>query len=232
MVGFLGTTVQRQLKKIATGDGIAGIDDGKMAVIIILCVGTLSTCIYLCRRKYLKSLAWCISDEIGDASQLKYMFKASCTPSESRPRAHRPEVLRPDIESPSPSFTWRQAPLNLSKIRVACRLPQAGQPRIAGTAVSDAIGVSYDHRQPPQSRVVAGTSVVSAENASAQVSLPRLLGQECVPTTSKPKSHKKGKPYKTKVDVSDRKEQEHQHQKHHHHQQRQKKHALLQHLPN
>jgi len=217
---YIETAVQRQLRKGAGGSGLFGTSDGRVAAFMVLGCGLLAACVVLCRRKFCRALGRYIHDEVVDPSELKYMFITDnmCL------RRRRNQVSRPKIEPPSPSASLSKIePPRLSKIRLAClaaRRPQTAperpttKARVASTAVSDAFGVYHRDSQVPPRPVVTfdTTREASIDDASVE-GLPRLLGQERFPASGKdraraktlpnhPKSHKKGRSYKTKVEVT------------------------------
>lgn len=217
----LGSAVQRQLRKSAGGEGIFGLGDGKMAVIFVLGCILLTVCVFLCRPKFYRAIVKSFYDDVGDPNELKYMLMTSWTfrvrPRPGPPRssvcAARPKLTHPPPSLSSDSLSWTEAP-RLSQIRLAlaARRPQfPTKPRVAGTAVSDAFAVyHHDGQVPPPAppgvvtseNQIGRTSKPATENAPVEV-LPHLLGQERGPASVRPKSHKKGRSYKTKVGVAD-----------------------------
>lgn len=143
MSNFLGTAEQRELKKISTGgDGIFGVNDAKIAIIIIAGVGVLSALIFLCKRKNLRALGRDFVDNV-QPSEWRFFFLTGGKPVPS-PQRPRPPASRPVLQPPPPSFAFGHI-ISLKQIRQAASLRQPSMQSLPFQVGSPTQAAAADH---------------------------------------------------------------------------------------
>lgn len=160
MASFLASGVQRALRSsIKKGAGGSGKADTELILVVVICFGVLSSCIFLIARGIHGKLGRAF---LSFANELKYMLTACCRRRQSsRQGLASVPVAKPDVQPAPLRFTARQA--NIPS-RNHLNTERQHQPRL------------------PQVYAVSNenTSKVSRERlpAVATQDVPRLLGRE------------------------------------------------------